>query len=210
MKPALVTLKFAALPLIVVAYIAGMGLTGTCATCESMVDWTLGRSAVADSDGTKVVAATNASGGETAAGAAGSSGPVHQLRLPDLEGGAVSLAEFAGRPMLIEVWATWCGPCRRLRNVLTDAAPRLAEHATLVAVSVDKGGAPTVNRHLGQKETPFVELLSTPEFRMVLAPHNPGNTIPKLVYVDASGRVAGIELGVADPSWVEARLKALR
>ncbi|MGA0418803.1 MAG: TlpA family protein disulfide reductase [Phycisphaerales bacterium] len=214
MKSALVALKIAAIPMIAVVYVAAMGMTGTCATCESMVDWTLGRSASASGD-----AGSAGSGGvATAADATApatridpaSLGPVFRLDMPDLAGGAVPLSEYAGRPMLIEVWATWCGPCRRLRSVLTAAAPRLAEQGTLVAVSVDQGGAAAVKRHLGDTETPFVELLSTPEFRAALAPHNPGNTIPKLVYVDASGNIAGIELGMADPAWVEARLKALR
>lgn len=215
MKPALVALKIAAIPMIAVVYVAAMGMTGTCATCERMVDWTLGRSASASGGAPSDASAVAATAAGTTASAVkkidpSSLGPVFRLDLPDLAGGAVPLSEYAGRPMLIEVWATWCGPCRRLRSVLTAAAPRLAEQGTLVAVSVDQGGAAAVTRHLGDTETPFVELLSTPEFRAALAPHNPGNTIPKLVYVDASGNIAGIELGMADPAWVEARLKALR
>ena len=227
MKSALVALKIAAVPMIAAAYVAAMGLTGTCATCESMVDWTLGRSAVVGDGSGGMANSTGVSAGALATAPSNAAadaksaasktsidpaslGPVFQLDLPDLSGGSVSLAEFAGRPMVIEVWATWCGPCRRLRKVLEAAAPRLSAQGTLVAVSVDQGGAAAVNRHLGDEETPFLELLATPEFRRTLAPHNPGNTIPKLVYVDATGRIAGIELGMADPAWVEARLKALQ
>lgn len=190
MKPMLVALKIAAIPMIAVTYVAAMGLTGTCTTCESMVDWTLGRSAsaadaagnddefmatdpVSPEAGTRKADPTSSP--PTATVDPASLGPVFQLNLPDLAGGSVALAEYAGRPMLIEVWATWCGPCRRLRNVLTDAAPKLAEQGTLVAVSVDKGGAAAVTRHLGDRATPFVELLATPEFRRALAPHNPGD-----------------------------------
>ena len=218
MKSALVALKIAAVPMIAAAYVAAMGLTGTCATCESMVDWTLGRSAAAGHSSGEVAAPAAPLDAKVEAKRAApkasvdpaSLGPVFQLDLPDLAGGSVSLAEFAGRPMVIEVWATWCGPCRRLRKVLEDSAPQLSAQGTLVAVSVDQAGAAAVNRHLGDRETPFLELLATPEFRRALAPHNPGNTIPKLVYVDATGRIAGIELGMADPAWVEARLKALQ
>ena len=40
--------------------------------------------------------------------------------LVDLEGRTTSLASHAGRPMLIEVWATWCGPCRKVRSVIKE------------------------------------------------------------------------------------------
>ena len=43
-------------------------------------------------------------------------GPIHKLTVTDLDGNPVSLAKFAGRPMIIEIWETWCGPCRVNRN----------------------------------------------------------------------------------------------
>lgn len=215
MKPILTVAKFAALPAILVAYVAVMGSTGTCPTCAAMVDWAVGRSAEAG------VPAEVSSAAETADEArsdapdgasvpAAESGPLHRLALPAVGGGSIDLARFAGKPMLIEVWATWCAPCVRVRAMLTEAAPTLSEKATLLAVSVDQGGAAAVSRHLAGRDTVFVELLSTPEFLAALRPHNPGNTIPKLVYVDGAGHVAGIELGASDPKWVAARLEALR
>lgn len=44
------------------------------------------------------------------------------LRLPQLEGSAASLRDFADRPVVLNLWATWCPPCRR-------EMPLLAEYA---------------------------------------------------------------------------------
>ncbi|WP_425521180.1 TlpA family protein disulfide reductase, partial [Xanthomonas translucens] len=39
--------------------------------------------------------------------------PAPALRLPTLDGGSLTLAQFRGRPLLVNVWASWCEPCVR-------------------------------------------------------------------------------------------------
>ncbi len=49
-------------------------------------------------------------------------GVLPSFALPSLDGGMVSLAEYRGRPVVINVWATWCPPCRRELPLLAEAA----------------------------------------------------------------------------------------
>ncbi|WP_457637994.1 prolipoprotein diacylglyceryl transferase family protein [Oceanithermus sp.] len=59
-----------------------------------------------------------------------------EVTLRDLSGSQVKPAEFAGRPVVINVWATWCPPCRRELPMLARAA---ADHPEAVFLFVDQG-----------------------------------------------------------------------
>jgi cytochrome c biogenesis protein CcmG, thiol:disulfide interchange protein DsbE len=62
---------------------------------------------------------------------------VPDFTLPDLQGKAVSLSQFAGRPVLVNLWASWCAPCVKEFPALK----RLIEHfhgkLVILAVSHD-------------------------------------------------------------------------
>ncbi len=131
--------------------------------------------------------------------------------LVDLEGRRTTLASEAGRPMLIEVWATWCGPCRKVRAIIEENQAQLGAVATLVGVSVDEGGPATVRSYLEKSPSPgMLEFMVTPEFRAAIAPYDTRNTIPKLVYVGPDGRIATLSHGVDSAAFMTALLHNLR
>ena len=149
------------------------------------------------------------SGSETPTGTAPSG--MFTVSLEDFAGNRVDLADHSGRPMLIEVWATWCGPCRRVRSIIKANQAELESVATLVGVSVDEGGAPTVEAYLRKSPSPgMLEYLVTPQFRAAIAPYDTSNTIPKLVYVTPDGRIANISYGVNSANFMISLLRNLR
>ena len=167
--------------------------------CEAMPE-------AANTDG---VASSSASSEATAVVPAGSG--MFGVPLRTLDGMDVTLAAYQGKPMLIEVWATWCGPCRKVRTVIAKNQAELAEVATVVGVSVDQGGGSAVRSYLEKSPTPgMLEYLVTNQFRSFIAPLDSQNTIPKLIYVHPDGRIANISYGINSPSFMLALLRNLR
>jgi thiol-disulfide isomerase/thioredoxin len=47
--------------------------------------------------------------------------PLPALQVADLQGDRIDLQQFRGKPLVLNLWATWCGPCRREMPVLATA-----------------------------------------------------------------------------------------
>lgn len=66
--------------------------------------------------------------------------PAPDFTLRSLKGEAVSLADFAGQPLLINFWATWCPPCRAEMPLLQQAYEKYKDDGFVVlAVNVQEG-----------------------------------------------------------------------
>jgi thiol-disulfide isomerase/thioredoxin len=71
--------------------------------------------------------------------AADFSGSVHDLSAYDLKGGEVSFKDYEGKVLVLNIWASWCPPCRRELPALEALSKRLdAGRFAVVGVSVDE------------------------------------------------------------------------
>ena len=88
-----------------------------------------------------LLAAGCATGGAPASGAGqGTVGaPLPPLKVDGLSGKTIDVASYRGRVLLLDVWASWCGPCKQELPVLNDMARRLKSAGIeVLAVSVDQ------------------------------------------------------------------------
>ncbi len=202
------TIAILAIPVVAAGYVVVMGTTGACSTCASIMSSITG-GAVAPA--TPASIAPEESTAPPAADPLIEATGMFAIPLLDLDGRPATLAEHAGRPMLIEVWATWCGPCRKVRSIIKQHETELSQVATLVGVSVDEGGPAVVKSYLAKGDGPrMLEFMVTPQFRAAIAPLDTKPTIPKLLYVAADGRIANLSYGVNSPTFMLGLLRNLR
>jgi thiol-disulfide isomerase/thioredoxin len=74
----------------------------------------------------------------SAALAASSSGPAPAFQLSGRDGKTINLAQFKGQVVMINFWATWCGPCRQEMPLLEDIYKKYKPMGfTMLAVNVE-------------------------------------------------------------------------
>ncbi|MCW8908770.1 MAG: TlpA family protein disulfide reductase [Sedimenticola sp.] len=112
--------------------------------------------------------------------------------LNDVHGKPVSLADFGGRVLVINFWATWCPSCRKEMPSLERAADWLKQYdAALIGVNV--GERPNqVHRYLAEEPVDFPILLD-PDMKM--STEWGATRLPVTYVVDPEGRIVYRALG---------------
>lgn len=127
------------------------------------------------------------------------------VTLRDLEGRVVQLDDFAGKPMVINLWATWCPPCRREMPVLA-AAQAARQDIVFLFVNQSEGPA-TVREFLAREDLSLENLLFDSGGQ--LSRHVGSRALPTTIFYDAQGRQAGHHLGELSPATLAHYLAAL-
>ncbi|MEN5424962.1 TlpA disulfide reductase family protein [Stenotrophomonas pennii] len=129
------------------------------------------------------------------AAAAGIGDPLPPIVLPDLSGAPVDLQRFRGRPLLINVWASWCGPCvEEMPELARFAAAQGDQGVQVLGLALDT--AEGVQDFLRRVPVDYPIVLETPG--PADASVRLGNTqglLPYTVLVDAQGRIVQQKLG---------------
>jgi thiol-disulfide isomerase/thioredoxin len=86
--------------------------------------------------------------------------PAPDFHLTTLDGKAVSLADFRGKTLVLNDWATWCPPCRVETPDLIAAAKKLGAKGDVVFLGVDSTeAAPIVRAFLASKPMPYAQAI---------------------------------------------------
>ena len=73
--------------------------------------------------------------------------PIANVGFEDGDGRKLGLADFRGKVVLLNIWATWCAPCRKEMPTLDRLQARLGSpDFEVVALSIDRDGQPVVRR----------------------------------------------------------------
>lgn len=128
-----------------------------------------------------------------------------EIALQDAAGRPVNLADYRGRPLVINLWATWCPPCRREMPVLQRAQ---AEHGDVTFLFLNQAESPaTVQDFLAGQGLALRNLLYDGSGRM--AREVGSMALPTTVFYSAEGRLLGSHLGELSRGSLARYLEAL-
>jgi thiol-disulfide isomerase/thioredoxin len=103
------------------------------------------------------------------------------------DGRDVSLDDFAGRPLLVNIWATWCGPCKAEMPTLDALAALEAGKTSVIAVSQDLQGRRAVAPFFEKAKIANLEPYTDAETRLS-AELGGAVQLPTTILYDSEGR----------------------
>lgn len=123
--------------------------------------------------------------------------PLPNVSFADASGRTTDLAAFRGKVVLLNLWATWCVPCRKEMPAL-DRLQRMlgGKEFTVLPVSVDRAGVPLVRRFYRELGLESLPIYVDPSNRITERLLVPG--LPTSFLIDREGRAFALKIGPAD------------
>jgi thiol-disulfide isomerase/thioredoxin len=117
--------------------------------------------------------------------------------LTDLGGKEVTLASLKGKVVLLDFWATWCGPCKAAMPTMQKLHDDYKDKGVVIlGVNTWEQEADAAKAYMTKKKFTYGCLLKGDELAAAYGVRG----IPTLVVIGKDGKVAEVEVGLADPS----------
>ena len=81
--------------------------------------------------------------------------------LINLEGETITLSQFKGYPVMLNFWATWCGPCRNEMPYIQEVYKKWQDNSLMILTINNKEGSSTVHQFMQENDLSFPVLLDS-------------------------------------------------
>jgi thiol-disulfide isomerase/thioredoxin len=132
--------------------------------------------------------------------------PVPAFSVTDLDGQTMSSEEWRGKVVLVNFWATWCGPCRAEIPDLVRLQEKYRDHLVIVGVSEDEGPVDGVRQFAAEHGVNYPIVMTTPELQRIFTGIV---ALPTTFTIDPEGRLVQKHVGLLNARHTEAVTRAL-
>jgi len=132
--------------------------------------------------------------------------PVPPFLLQDLDGNVVSTAQWQGKVVILNFWATWCPPCREEIPILIELAKKYKESLLIVGVSVDEDSPDDVREFTKAFHMNYPVVMWSHE---LVSEYGGVPALPTTFLINKDGRIVQKHEGLYPPEVYDAEVRAL-
>ena len=132
--------------------------------------------------------------------------PAPDFSLVTLDGKSLSLADEHGKVVLLNFWATWCGPCRAEIPDLIELQKKYKDRLQIVGLTVDEDDPEVIKQTVAETGINYPVAMSSAEVRKR---YGGIAALPTSFMVDTLGRVVQKHEGLRDPVLYEREIRVL-
>jgi thiol-disulfide isomerase/thioredoxin len=123
-----------------------------------------------------------------------------------LDGRSLSSADWRGKVVMVNFWATWCPPCRAEIPDLIALQEKYRDHLVILGISEDEGSVDGVKRFVAEHKINYPIVMSTPELRKIFPQVM---ALPTTFILDRDGNLTQKNVGMLNAKEAEAGTRLL-
>ena len=132
--------------------------------------------------------------------------PAPAFQIPGLDGKPVSPADARGKVVLLNFWATWCGPCRAEIPDLVELQARYKDQLQIIGLVVDDDDLDAIHKFIQQFRINYPVAIASDDVRVQ---YGGIAALPTSFLLDPQGRVVQKHTGLRDPALYETEIRSL-
>lgn len=132
--------------------------------------------------------------------------PLPSFTLVDLDGKPIDQGAWAGKVVVLNFWATWCGPCRKEIPDLMALQERYRDYVVVVGLSVDDGPVEAVRDYVASQRINYPVAMASDALQ---ARFGGISSVPSTFIVTKDGKVTQRHVGLLRAAYTEQEVRAL-